>query len=145
MSCHFQVAEKLYVLRILKYITLLIQSFGFQAIFTALIKSLPPIVHPHRASPATRVLIIVHTAELAQQAANTVKSWWPDLVICFPLVFVFGKTKPLTVIIPRFFFWCTSQLRSNKVHWKLQEWLIALWLLTRFAFSIVCTVVCCTY
>ena len=51
-----------------------------QSMFTSLIRRLPPLIHPHHSTLATRVLVIVGSVELARQARDTIERTWPDLV-----------------------------------------------------------------
>ncbi|GAA5990112.1 hypothetical protein JCM11641_007071 [Rhodosporidiobolus odoratus] len=54
---------------------------GKTAIFTSLIRYLPPLIHPTTGEHATRVLIIVNSIQLATQTAEVVKRTYPGLSV----------------------------------------------------------------
>ncbi|GAA5873706.1 hypothetical protein JCM8547_002680 [Rhodosporidiobolus lusitaniae] len=54
---------------------------GKTAIFTSLIRYLPPLVHPATGEHATRVLIVVSSIQLATQTAEVVRRTYPELSV----------------------------------------------------------------
>jgi hypothetical protein len=59
---------------------------GKTAIFTSLIHRLPPLINPHSGALGNRVLILAGSIVLAQQAADTVRRTYPELVSGQPFV-----------------------------------------------------------
>jgi ATP-dependent helicase IRC3 len=54
---------------------------GKTAIFTSLIRYLPPLIHPTTGESATRVLIIVNSIQLATQTAEVVRRTYPEMSV----------------------------------------------------------------
>ncbi|KAI5479248.1 hypothetical protein MNV49_003942 [Pseudohyphozyma bogoriensis] len=54
---------------------------GKTTIFTSLLRRLPPLIHPDHSAHSTKVLILVGGIQLAHQAAETVKRWYPYLSV----------------------------------------------------------------
>ncbi|GAA5893108.1 hypothetical protein JCM6882_003888 [Rhodosporidiobolus microsporus] len=54
---------------------------GKTAIFTSLIRYLPPLIHPVTGEHATRVLIVVNSIQLAAQTAAVVRRTYPEMSV----------------------------------------------------------------
>lgn len=61
--------------------SLALEGSGKTAIFTSLIRYLPPLVHPRTGECANRVLVIVSSIQLATQTAEVVRRTYPGMSV----------------------------------------------------------------